>query len=78
MRAEALEDLFRPLGPVTVRRLFGDRGVLLDGVMFALEFRGEIYLKADAESEAAFKAAGSRQFAYDSPREDIRHRRERL
>lgn len=65
MRREDLEDLFRPVGPVQVRRFFSNQGIVLDGVTFAFEIRGEVYLKADAESEAALIAAGSRQFSYD-------------
>jgi DNA transformation protein len=68
MRPEDLEDLFRPVGPVKVRRLFGGQGVVADGVTFAIEFDGEVYLKADAESAVAFEAAGSRQFSYESSR----------
>jgi DNA transformation protein len=53
------------MGPVAVKRMFGGRAVVLDGVTFALEFRGEVYLKADADSAEALEAAGSRQFTYD-------------
>ncbi|RYE85055.1 MAG: transcriptional regulator, partial [Hyphomicrobiales bacterium] len=33
-----LEDLFEPLGAVVVKRMFGGKGVWLDGMMFALVF----------------------------------------
>jgi DNA transformation protein len=65
MTAEDLEDLFSPVGRVLVKRFFGGRGVMLDGVTFAFELRGEVYLKAEAESAAALAAVGSRQFSYD-------------
>ena len=65
MTTEDLEDLFRPLGHVVIKRMFSGRAVVLDGVTFALEFRGEIYLKAEGDSAAELEAAGSRQFTYD-------------
>jgi DNA transformation protein and related proteins len=61
----AIEDLFQDLGPVRCRRMFGGRGIYAGDVMFALEAGGEIYLKTDDASRAAFEAAGSRPFAYE-------------
>jgi DNA transformation protein len=65
MMAEDLEDLFSPVGHVLVKRFFGGQGVMLDGVTFAFELRGEIYLKADEDGAAALAAAGSHQFSYN-------------
>jgi DNA transformation protein len=62
--AALAEDLFAPLGRIEIRRMFGGAGIYCDGVFFAIVDRGEIYLKADAESEPLFAAAGSRCFAY--------------
>jgi DNA transformation protein and related proteins len=59
-----IEDLFSGLGPVSIRRMFGGKGIYHHGVIFALELRGEMMLKADAESAAAFEAAGARQWTY--------------
>ena len=64
MDASAIADIFADFGPVRVRRVFGGHGVYADDVVFALELRGEIFLKADAENEAAFRAAGSSPFTY--------------
>jgi DNA transformation protein and related proteins len=44
--------------------MFGGQGVYCGERMFALEADGEIFLKADAESIPAFRAAGSRPFTY--------------
>jgi DNA transformation protein len=63
--AEDLEDLFRPLGHVTIRRFFSGRGIMLDGVVFAFEIRGEVFLKADGNGAAALAAVGSRPFTYN-------------
>ena len=57
-------DLFAGLGPVSVRRMFGGKGIYFDGVIFALELRGELMLKADAESAPDFEAAGCVQWTY--------------
>jgi DNA transformation protein len=64
MDAEGLKELFEPLGPVTVRRMFGGSGVYADGLCFALALNGEVYIKTDAENRDAFEAAGSQPFVY--------------
>jgi DNA transformation protein len=38
--------------------MFGGHGVEVDGLCFALEFDGEVYRKADAETDRAFADAG--------------------
>lgn len=58
-------ELFAPLGPIRVRRMFGGAGLYLDGVMFALVAFGGLYLKADAATAASFRGAGARQFEYE-------------
>ncbi len=64
MDHERIEELFAPLGPVAVKRMFGVHGIFCDGVIFAIDMEGEIYLKADAETKPLFEAAGSRPFVY--------------
>jgi len=64
MDAEAIKDLLAALGTVTVRRLFGGAGIYADGVMIAIAFDGEVYLKADERTIAAFAAEGAHPFAY--------------
>jgi DNA transformation protein and related proteins len=60
----AIQDLFEEVGPVRCRRMFGGQGIYAGDVMFALEAGGEIFLKVDDGSRAAFEAAGSRPFVY--------------
>ena len=48
MSAEALKELFKPFGAVVVRRMFGGAGVYADGLCFAIEQDGEVFLKVDA------------------------------
>jgi DNA transformation protein len=64
MDAEGLKELFEPFGAVAVRRMFSGYGVYADGLCFALNLGGEVYLKADAETEAEFAAVGSTPFVY--------------
>lgn len=59
-----IQELFAPLGGVATRPMFGGAGVYSKGVMFGLVFDDTLYLKADAESRAAFEAKGSAAFAY--------------
>lgn len=65
MERDAIEEMFEALGPVTIRRMFGGKGIYRQGRILALEVDGEILLKADAESAPDFSAAGSRQWTYD-------------
>ncbi len=64
MDPESIQDLFQELGPVRVRSMFGGKGLYVGDRMFGLEAGGEIYLKTDATSRAAFEEAGSRPFTY--------------
>lgn len=62
--AEWGRELFSALGSISVRRMFGGHGFYQEGVMFALEADGELYLKADKVSETEFRNAGGRAFSY--------------
>ncbi len=64
MDADALAELFAPFAAVAVRRMFGGHGVYVDGLCFAIESDGEVYLKTDEENRSAFAAAGSSPFVY--------------
>ncbi|MGZ9410348.1 MAG: TfoX/Sxy family protein [Methylocystis sp.] len=59
-----IEELFAPFAAVSVKRMFGGHGVYADGLFFAIEAGGEIYLKTDRHSAARFQEAGSRPFVY--------------
>jgi DNA transformation protein and related proteins len=64
MDAEGLKALFEPFRPVTVKRMFGGAGVYAEGLCFAIEADGEVFLKADAVTRPSFSAAGSAPFVY--------------
>lgn len=66
-----LQDLFAPVGPVAVRRMFGGLGIYREGRIFGLVIRDELYLKVDAETIEAFRAAPSEPFVYDNGRKTV-------
>lgn len=61
---DALHDVFRGLGRVEIRPMFGGHGVFHDGVMFALVADDEVYLKSNAETARRHEAAGLQPFRY--------------
>ncbi len=61
----AIEEMFESLGHVTIRRMFGGKGIYCEGVIFALELYDEIMLKADAQTAPLFAEAGARQWSYE-------------
>ncbi len=56
--AEALE----PMGTMTRRAMMGGRTLYLDGTIFAIVAHGELWFKADAESDARWDAVGADRF----------------
>jgi len=64
MDNERIAELFAGLGPVSIRRLFGGKGIYFDGVIVAIVLRGELLLKADEQSAPDFEAAGCKQWTY--------------
>jgi len=64
MDNDAIRDMFVSLGEVTIKRMFGGKGIYHQGKILALEFSGDILLKADAQSAAAFADAGATQWVY--------------
>ena len=59
-----MKALFEPFGSVTVKRMFGGSGIYAEGMCFAIEADGEIFLKTDSLSRADFSAADSAPFTY--------------
>lgn len=64
MDNDHITELFAGLGPVSIRRMFGGKGIYFEGVIFALILRDELMLKADAQSAPDFEAAGCTQWVY--------------
>ncbi|WP_448662185.1 TfoX/Sxy family protein [Sphingomonas sp. CJ20] len=59
---EALE----PVGTVTSRAMMGGATLYLDGTVFAIVAFDDLWLKADAISDADWDAAGCERFRYDA------------
>lgn len=57
-------DLLSPLQP-SARRLFGGVGLMMNGSMFALLSRDELYLRVDDRTRLKFEAAGCAPFGYN-------------
>lgn len=64
---EFVAELFAPMGPVSIRRMFGGAGVFRDGLMFALLGDETVYLKTDAALRADLEAEGSAPFLWTKP-----------
>jgi DNA transformation protein len=56
---EFLREQLAPLGPVTMRRMFGKTGVFCDGVMLGVVTEDTLYFRVDEHNRAAFKEAES-------------------
>ncbi len=59
-----LVDQMQVIGPVSSRRMFGGEGVFLDGLMFAIIFDDQLYLKVDKINRQAFVEQGLEPFSY--------------
>lgn len=65
MDDETLRDLLQDFGPISIRRMFGGKGLYYDGIIFALVFRDELLFKADELTAPYFIEAGSTQWTYE-------------
>ena len=65
---EFIEELFEPLGPVKVKKLFGGAGIfapLPEGdVMFGLIAQQAVYLKVGDENRGDYEEEGLKAFTY--------------
>lgn len=59
-----IEELFQAIGPVSIRRMFGGKGIYADGMIVAVFLRDTMMLKGDAEAGPLYEAAGGRQWTY--------------
>ena len=58
-----VEESLAPLGNVSSRRMMGGATLYLDGIVFAIADDGELWFKADAESDARWDEQGCERFA---------------
>ncbi|WP_416355671.1 TfoX/Sxy family protein [Aureimonas phyllosphaerae] len=64
MDDDTIHELFAVLQPISIRRMFGGKGIYAGGRIFALMLNDELYLKTDAQTAFCFEAAGSRRWTY--------------
>ena len=58
-----VQEALEPIGQVTMRKMMGGATLYLDGTIFAILDEGEIWLKADSESDAVWDAEGCEKFS---------------
>jgi DNA transformation protein len=58
-----VQEALEPLGAVTMRKMMGGATLYLDGTIFAILDEGEIWFKADAESDAIWDSEGCEKFS---------------
>ena len=70
--SEFLREQLAPLGPITLRRMFGKTGVFCDGVMLAMVADNDLYFRVDEGNKALFaEAADSPPLNYAKGGRDI-------
>lgn len=65
MKQDDLVELFAPVLRVTAKRMFGGHGVYAEGLIFAIEIDGTLYLKTDLGNRGYFEDLGSKPFTYE-------------
>jgi DNA transformation protein and related proteins len=55
--AEFLREQLAPLGPLSMRRMFGKTGVFCDGVMLGMVADNTLYFRVDDDNKPFFKEA---------------------
>jgi DNA transformation protein len=58
-----VQEALEPMGAVTMRKMMGGATLYLDGTVFAILDEGEIWFKADGESDTVWDAEGCEKFS---------------
>ncbi len=58
-----VEEALEPLGRTSMRKMMGGATLYLDGTIFAIMDEGELWFKADAQSDATWDAQGCERFS---------------
>lgn len=58
-----VQEALEPMGSVSMRKMMGGAVLYLDGTVFAIMGEGELWFKADAESDAIWDAEGCEKFS---------------
>ncbi len=63
---EHLRELLEPLDGITIKRMFGGRGVFRHGLMFALVADDTFYFKVDDQNRPSFEARDLKPWTYQN------------
>jgi DNA transformation protein len=55
-------DQLRPLGQISVRRMFGGAGIYRHGVFFGILYKGRLYFRTDEASRPDYRTRGMKPF----------------
>ena len=58
-----VQEALEPIGSVSMRKMMGGATLYLDGTVFAILDEGDLWLKADAETDAVWDAEGCEKFS---------------
>jgi DNA transformation protein and related proteins len=58
-----VQEALEPMGRVSLRKMMGGATLYLDGTIFAIMADGELWFKADAETNAVWDAEGCERFS---------------
>ena len=64
MDNDTIEELFQAVAPIAIKRVFGGKGVYVDGRIVGVILHGEMMLKGDAIAGPQYEEAGSKQWGY--------------
>lgn len=62
---EWVREAMEPLGRVTMRQMMGGATLYCDGTVFAIVADGELWLKADEQSDAIWDEEGAGRFTFE-------------
>lgn len=71
MDDDYLREIFDGLGHVSIRKLFGGKGIYHNGLIVGIALRGEVMLKGDEHSAPEFEAAGAERWSYQGKRRPV-------
>lgn len=65
-----IADFFASIGPVSIRPVFGGKGVYLHGKIIAFQRKNELLVKGDKKAAAKIEKAGGTRLFYRSRKGD--------
>ncbi|MBE7183751.1 MAG: TfoX/Sxy family protein [Methylobacterium mesophilicum] len=66
MDDEAIHDIFETMQPISIRRMFGGKGIYRDGLIFGVVLRDALMLKGDDAIGPEWEAEGAVRWSYQN------------